>query len=206
MVHQTFYRLPDDKKDRLLAAAHREFTILPYEKTSINRILAEANIPKGSFYQYFDDKSDLFYLCIYSVYEKIISCRTLNNESLLGSGLLRMMKMGYDKGYEIYSDDLHSILDESDFTLFSNMLKAPAAIRNFVQMNIASELIAPVFKEELKSDPAVRQDIDYDYYAYLLSLTEMIPADYSARTNQSLEDTIYLGFEYMRAIYNSISR
>jgi len=78
MVHQTFYRLPEDKKERLLAAAHREFTKLEYEKTSINRILAKANIPKGSFYQYFDDKSDLFYICIYSVYEKIISSRSQN--------------------------------------------------------------------------------------------------------------------------------
>ena len=205
MVHQTFYRLPEDKKERLLAAAHREFTKLEYEKTSINRILAKANIPKGSFYQYFDDKSDLFYICIYSVYEKIISSRSQNNESLLGAGLLRMMQLGYDKGYEFFSDDLHSILDESDFTLFSNMLHAPAAIRNYVQMNIASELIAPVFKEELKNDSAVRKDIDYDYCAYLLSLTEMIPADYGSRTGRDVKETIYLGFEYMRAIYSSIT-
>ncbi|MBR2539781.1 MAG: TetR/AcrR family transcriptional regulator [Mogibacterium sp.] len=206
MVHQTFYRLPDDKKERILAAAHREFAGLTYEKTSINRILAEANIPKGSFYQYFDDKSDLFYLCIYSVYEKIIAFRACCKESLLGAGLLRMMKLGYDKGYEIFSSDMQKILDEEDFALFNNMLQAPAAIRNYVQMNIASELIAPVFKEELKSDPAVRKDIDYDYYAYLLSLTEVLPADYGARTGRTLDETIYLGFEYMKSIYNNITR
>ena len=117
MIHQTFYRLPDEKRARLLASAHREFTQHTYEKTSINRILDEAKIPKGSFYQYFDDKSDLFYLCIFSVYEKIIAARTQNNEPLLNSGLIRMMNMGYDKGYELFSEDLHSILEEDDFIL-----------------------------------------------------------------------------------------
>ena len=101
---------------------------------------------------------------------------------------------------------MQKILDEEDFALFNNMLQAPAAIRNYVQMNIASELIAPVFKEELKSDPAVRKDIDYDYYAYLLSLTEVLPADYGARTGRTLDETIYLGFEYMKSIYNNITR
>ena len=197
MIHQTFYRLPDEKRARLLASAHREFTQHTYEKASINRILDEAKIPKGSFYQYFDDKSDLFYLCIFSVYEKIIAARAQNNEPLLNSGLIRMMNLGYDRGYELFSEDL---------TLFSNMLRAPDAIRNYVQMSVASELIAPIFKAELKSDPKIRTDIDYDYFSYLLSLTEMIPVNYGARTGQSIEQTIYLGFQYMRAIYDSIRK
>ena len=118
MVHQTFYRLPDEKKERILRSAHREFTQHTYEKSSINRILDDARIPKGSFYQYFDDKSDLFYLCIFSVYEKIIAVRMRNSESLLGAGLLRMKNMGYEKGYELFSQDLQAILDEEDFILF----------------------------------------------------------------------------------------
>ena len=55
MIHSTFERLPEEKKDRILQAARAEFIRNPYEKTSINRILSEAEVPKGSFYQYFDD-------------------------------------------------------------------------------------------------------------------------------------------------------
>lgn len=205
MVHQTFYRLQDEKKDRILSCAHQEFTQHIYEKSSINRILDEAKIPKGSFYQYFDDKSDLFYLCICSVYKKIIAARTQKKESLLGAGLLRMKNLGYERGYELFSQDLHAILAEDDFTLFENMLRAPDAIRGYVQMRAASELIAPIFKEELLSDPSVRKDIDYDYYSYLLALTEVIPVDYASKHGRSMEETIYLGFEYMRAIYDSIT-
>lgn len=59
----------------ILSAARAEFVQHPYEKTSINRIPENAGVPKGSFYQYFDDKSDLFGLCILSVYQKIIEQR-----------------------------------------------------------------------------------------------------------------------------------
>ena len=72
MVHTTFERLPEEKRNRILQAARAESIRYPYEKTSINRILAEAEVPKGSFYQYFDDKSDLFSCCICDVYKKLI--------------------------------------------------------------------------------------------------------------------------------------
>ena len=205
MIKSTFYNLSDAKRERVIRAIMQEFAGNESEKVSINRIIKNADISRGSFYQYFDDKSDLFYLCIFSVYEKIVAVRMRNNESLIGSGLLRMKDLGYEKGYELFSQDLQTMLDEEDFILFENMLKAPDAIRNYVQMSVSAKLLAPIFKDELMADPAVRRDIDYDYYAYLLSLTEMIPVDYGARHGRNIEETIHLGFEYMRAIYDSIT-
>jgi len=204
MVHQTFYRLAEEKRTRILSSAHREFAQHIYEKSSINRILDDAKVPKGSFYQYFDDKSDLFYLCMYAVYEKILKARAEKGESLIGTGMLRMKQLGYEKGYQFFSEDLHTFLGEDDFQLFTNMLEAPPAIRNYVQMSIASELIAPAFAAELRADPDVREDADISYYAYLLSLTEVVPVDYGARNGCTVEETIRLGFEYMQALYNAI--
>lgn len=204
MIHPTFERLPEEKKDRIIHAARAEFIRNSYEKTSINRILAEAEIPKGSFYQYFDDKSDLFSLCICAVYKKLIDERKKNGELLLESGVLRMKKLGYEKGYQLFSKELKEYLSEEDFALFENMLRAPQHIRNFVQMNAASEVIAPVLKEELKNDKNVRKDIDYDYYAYLLSLTEVVPVDYGTRKGFPMEEFFFLGYKYMRLIYDSI--
>jgi AcrR family transcriptional regulator len=204
MIHTTFERLPQEKRDRIIQAARTEFIRYPYEKTSINRILAEAEVPKGSFYQYFDDKSDLFSLCTCAVYRKLIDARKRNGEPLLEFGMLRMKKLGYDKGYQAFSKDLERYLSEEDFKLFENMMEAPRHIRNYVQMNAASTLIAPELKEELERDKCVRTDIDYDYYAYLLSLTEVIPVDYGTRTGQKMEDFFFLGYQYMRSIYDSI--
>ena len=206
MVHTTFERLPEEKRNRILQAARAEFIRYPYEKTSINRILAEAEVPKGSFYQYFDDKSDLFGCCICDVYKKLIDGRKKNGEPLLEFGMLRMKKLGYDKGYQEFSRELKRYLSEEDFKLFGNMLEAPRIVRTYVQVDAASTLIAPALKEELMRDKCVRTDIDYDYYAYLLSLTEVIPVDYGTRKGQKMEDLFFLGYQYMGAIYDSILR
>lgn len=60
MLKETFYRLPDEKRERIMAAAEREFLENSFEAASINRIIKEAAIPRGSFYQYFEDKKDIF--------------------------------------------------------------------------------------------------------------------------------------------------
>ena len=48
MVHTTFERLPEEKKNRILQASRAEFIRYPYGKTSINRILAEAEMRQRS--------------------------------------------------------------------------------------------------------------------------------------------------------------
>ena len=67
MPKQTFYKLPQEKQERILAAAKREFTQVRYSDASINQIIRDAGIPRGSFYQYFEDKKDLF-LCFLQDY------------------------------------------------------------------------------------------------------------------------------------------
>ncbi|MCG8541592.1 MAG: TetR/AcrR family transcriptional regulator [Clostridia bacterium] len=60
MPKQTFFNLPEDKKERILNTAIDEFSKYYYHKASISRIVKNAGIAKGSFYQYFEDKKDLF--------------------------------------------------------------------------------------------------------------------------------------------------
>jgi len=60
MPKQTFFNLSAEKKQRILAAGKEEFAAHPYLKTSINRIIEKADISKGSFYQYFENKKDLY--------------------------------------------------------------------------------------------------------------------------------------------------
>ena len=204
MVHKTFDNLPEEKRNRILAAARSEFIRFSYEKSSINRILDQAGVPKGSFYQYFDNKSDLFCLCIMDVYQRLILEREKRGELLLQSGLLRMKKLGFQKGYELFSKDLTQILSKEDFALFENMLSAPRYIRSYVQTEAASSLIAPIFKKELMEDPHIRKDIDYDYYAYLLAMSEVVPIDYGTREGRTIKEIMYLSFQYMMAIYSGL--
>lgn len=62
MPTATFEHLPQEKKDRIIEAAINEFADYRFDDASINRIVKSAKIPRGSFYQYFSDKEDLYML------------------------------------------------------------------------------------------------------------------------------------------------
>ncbi len=56
----TFYNLPEEKKEKLLRSALEEFTNYSLQDVSINRIIKNAGISRGSFYMYFENKEDLY--------------------------------------------------------------------------------------------------------------------------------------------------
>lgn len=60
MPTETFFRLPKEKQDCILASAMKEFSRVPFHEASINQIIMNAGIPRGSFYMYFKDKEDLY--------------------------------------------------------------------------------------------------------------------------------------------------
>ena len=60
MYMETFLRLPEEKRTRFLEAAWEEFTRVSFAEASTNQIVRRAGVPRGSFYQYFRDKEDLF--------------------------------------------------------------------------------------------------------------------------------------------------
>jgi AcrR family transcriptional regulator len=67
MPKQTYFHLSKDKQETLIAAAKREFSRVPLHEASIANIIKSAAIPRGSFYQYFEDKEDLFYYLLNQV-------------------------------------------------------------------------------------------------------------------------------------------
>jgi len=60
MPKQTFLNLSEEKRSTIANAAIEEFAEYGFEASSINRIVANSGISKGSFYQYFEDKMDVF--------------------------------------------------------------------------------------------------------------------------------------------------
>jgi len=61
---RTFNRLADAKKERVMRAAIEEFQARGFENAKIEMIAQNAGVAKGSIYQYFEDKKELF---LYSV-------------------------------------------------------------------------------------------------------------------------------------------
>ncbi|MFK3959794.1 TetR/AcrR family transcriptional regulator [Guptibacillus hwajinpoensis] len=61
MPKATFFNLKEEKKQILIDAAKKEFSRVSLYDASISNILKTAGIPRGSFYQYFEDKEDAFF-------------------------------------------------------------------------------------------------------------------------------------------------
>lgn len=71
MPKPTFFNLPEDKRRLILNLAIEEFAQRDYNSASISNIVSQAGIAKGSLYQYFADKRELyFYLLELAAEEK----------------------------------------------------------------------------------------------------------------------------------------
>lgn len=60
MPTQTFFNLPNEKRERIINAATEEFASYSFSQASIARIIEQAGISRGSFYQYFEDIKDVY--------------------------------------------------------------------------------------------------------------------------------------------------
>lgn len=101
MPTSTFFNLPPPKREKLLQAAVAEFSRKPYAEVSINRIIRAAEIPRGSFYQYFADKRDLFRYVLQG-YGEQIAAAVLKSLDACGGRLLELPLVMFDQALEKY--------------------------------------------------------------------------------------------------------
>lgn len=64
MAKQTFLNLPEYKRDKIIRALKNEFSRVSLKDALVSNIILEAGIPRGSFYQYFDDIEDAYFYLI----------------------------------------------------------------------------------------------------------------------------------------------
>ena len=101
MISPTFQNLKEDKKNRIIDAALVEFSTRPFNEASITNIVKNADISRGSFYQYFGNKENIYKYLVNFLYakhrEELVSLLIENSGQLYPSLL---------KFYENYIDDL----------------------------------------------------------------------------------------------------
>lgn len=67
MPKKTFFNLPSQKQNFIIETSLRKFASLNYTAASLSQIVKETGIAKGSMYQYFEDKKELYiYLVNYA--------------------------------------------------------------------------------------------------------------------------------------------
>jgi AcrR family transcriptional regulator len=105
----TFTNLPDEKKQTLIVAMKKEFSRVPLYDASISNIIKCANIPRGSFYQYFEDKEDAFFFLLNDLVKNI--------KSTFGVLLEKYEGDLFDTMIEFYQ---HIIMEEEDVHFLKN--------------------------------------------------------------------------------------
>jgi len=78
MPKKTFFSLPEKKRNTVIEASKKEFSRVPLANALVANIIIDAKIPRGSFYQYFEDIEDCFYFIV-DEYSKEIKTRLIMN-------------------------------------------------------------------------------------------------------------------------------
>lgn len=70
MPTQTFLKLSKERQERIMQSARNEFSKHLYEEASINRIIKDINMCRGTFYLYFENKEDLYFYMLETLHDK----------------------------------------------------------------------------------------------------------------------------------------
>ena len=84
MIKRTFYNLPAEKREKIIDVTRREFSKGNRKKITINSVIKNAGISRGSFYQYFDDKLDLVELITEDMFTRVVDF--IRDELILNGG------------------------------------------------------------------------------------------------------------------------
>lgn len=137
MPTERFYRLSDKKKQRIRDASMEEFTNTPLDKVSINRIIKEADISRGSFYTYFESKWDILNYLVEDYLEKLYACgmRCLEES---GGNIWHMLESLLDEMLAFFERE------ERQVAFLKNVLGSPEqreAAENFWRTGSSSNLL-----------------------------------------------------------------
>jgi len=67
---QTFFKLTSEKQKQIIDVAINEFSRFTFNEVKISDIISKAKIPRSSFYDYFEDKKDLYKYIILIIREE----------------------------------------------------------------------------------------------------------------------------------------
>ena len=115
MPTKTFFNLPEEKRKKLLDAIHEELSRVPFDEVSINQIIRRAGIPRGSFYQYFEDKQDMLQYLL-ADYRKVMQCHALVSLKKSGGDLFQMFLDILDFTYAFVTEEKNNAFCKNVFS------------------------------------------------------------------------------------------
>lgn len=183
----TFFNLPKEKIEKIVEVAIDEFTKYSYDTASINRIVEGADIAKGSFYQYFKDKLDIY---SYIVEESESKRKSYILEPIQGQAFISFFKSLKD----VLLADMKFAIELPKLAAISLDFRKSRSIevKKEVLKNISDT--TNVFEELVKKgidNMDIDDAIDFKSYTYLLeSLNTSVLEYYIYEVNLDYEKTL----------------
>lgn len=128
MPSTRFENLAEEKKEKIIEAAIEEFIERGYERASINSIIKMADISRGSFYTYFEDKDDILSYIINSFTAKSTEF-IINTLKESNGDIIEMMIRLYDIHIKFKKEHPNSIL-----SLFNTMAERVFSLKKHIQI------------------------------------------------------------------------
>ncbi len=188
MPKDTFQKIDPDKRERLLREAARLFAERGFNQTDVAELAHRAGIAKGSIYNYFDNKEDLYlYVCRDGIER---SRRAVYGEVDFAWDIYRQVEHIFIKGAQFVRDYPEYLI------LYSNI--SSAGMERFsAQMSLEVEkYTADRLKKIIRRDMRqgiVRKDLDVNLTAFLINsiyiilMTSLISGHYQIRMQEYLE-------------------
>jgi AcrR family transcriptional regulator len=148
MPTKTFLNLSKKKQDIIIEASIKEFKRVLLKDASINKIIKDANISRGSFYNYFKDINDLYIYSLNNYKEKIYNLIKITLKNTNGD-LLETTKNIYDKIIE-YCEKEREIFEKIFLNINYNI-----SVRNRIECEAINdkykliELLSKIDKSKL---------------------------------------------------------
>lgn len=174
MPKETFNKLNKNKKKLIINAFYREFSLKTFDDASITQIVKQLGIAKGSIYQYFDNKLDLYmYLMQEAGSLKVEYLGTIKRESY--SDFWSYMRDSYVKGIEF---DRAYYLENHFLHSLPNSFNSPTIKKLFYQWLTA---ITKEFTRKVQYEVDIglfHNEIPVDKMAFILHKTLITINDY----------------------------
>lgn len=201
MPKQTFINLSDEKREKIIDAGLKEFSNKGFREASTNMIVEYAGIPKGSFYQYFNDKKDLFlYICGIAAEKKLM---------FIGEILKKADQMDFFMLFkEMYAAGIKFARTNTKYFAISNELLKDNNLRKEMlgdQYERSNDFFVDFLQLGIKKGQ-VRKNIDLQFVSRFLTESSVMLAEYFLEkyTFDEIDHLEEFVDEYLSIIKNGI--
>jgi AcrR family transcriptional regulator len=202
----TFYNLPQDKRKNIEKTAISEFAKYGFDKASITRIVDNCSIAKGSFYQYFEDKKDLYLYLVNRIGEEKVKAISPIMERSQEYDFFELIRA-------LFLEGLKFAASNPEITMMGDWLFKNKEHPIYIEMvgaglenarNIYSELLKKAIEKV-----EVRADIDLDFISHSIAALSTSSVEYymqmqedkkarMRKFDEKMIDTIDLLIDFLR--------